>query len=88
MGKPKNKILNKEEVDNLVDEGLKEQFGFSREFLERVSKPFFLDELVEGLPGALEKLSKLEGEERKVYYRELWEMSEKIMYSWVEEKPN
>ena len=88
MGKPKNKKLNKEEVDNLVDEGLKEQFGFSREFLERVSKPFFLDELVEGLPGALEKLSKLEGEERKAYYRELWDMSEKIMYSWVEEKPN
>ena len=88
MNKPKNKKLTKEEVDNLVDEGLKEQFGFSREFLERVSKPIFLDELLEGLPGALEKLSKLEGEERKAYYRELWDMSEKIVHSWSEEKPN
>ena len=55
---------------------------------KRTPPPLYLDELVEGLPGALEKLSKLEGEERKAYYRELWDMSEKIMHSWVEEKPN
>ena len=28
----KNKILNKEEVNNLVDEGLKEQFVFQENF--------------------------------------------------------
>ena len=65
----KNK-LDKKTVNDLVDESLKEQFGFSREFLERVSKPLYLDELVEGLPGALERLSNLEGEERKAYYND------------------
>lgn len=83
----KNK-LDKKNVDEIVDEGLKEQFGISREFLESVSKPLLLNEVIESIPGAFEKLNTLKDEERKAYYRELWDMSEKIMHSWVEEEPN